>query len=973
MRTRRIVLAFLLAAGPAAAADRTEEDLLFARQLVTRGLTDMADKVLDGLIASGQPDAVRAGHYGKALATKQQATLARNKLLQDVEEGNPPRVTREDVVKLYEAAKPRIEEYVAQRKDAAGEAAFLLAELLEEYAEFLTGSEEAYDALPDERAKLVDANKDKAAQLFEQAVENYRRVFDEGKDKIAKDDQSSAAYVQVTEAEYRKAIARFRWACIYPKGAQFIHNIETAEEELDTFLNRHYEELFGGYAMLHLGICSYERMIRLGDEGAGQTALDYFSTLYTEVNEDPTNPATSDVVARAFWWYARTANALALQKGALKKAQPIFFENAIRCGQELPQKVKHGIRNHPALLTRLEIADAYAARGDYNSAVSIAGDALTAARAEGNRRIDRLVTAKLTDWVASLTASGTIAPGLLFQIGESLNAQNRTANAITFYEKAISGSVTEEDKDKFARNAALRIAEAYRKDRRPYASALVAWRLVEDYLASGQDEDSPFHQTASEACATARNAWKTISEATKNPADEAQYKKVLETFRSKFPGHPDNSDADFANALDVYSKGRFEEAAKLFREINPASANYWRAQRLVPDCYRQLAFQDTANAAKWHEQALTDARALIQLAVSKGSDPSAMKTKQHGELNAVLALASLQRWEETIQAVDAYLAAYPDDFPKRGLEIKAKIDGHLALSQLDEAEAALRVLKQKQAGSPYRRAANRDVFFALKKKYKEMATGKTRTETALRAADLWQEEVEAQTNPDQAYSYQLGDVLMDAERFEDAAGAFEQAAASTKDPQQASGYTLLAARAQFKAILKAKDMPPPERIKALEKTRQLFTDFLIPDAAKRDGILKKLADPGGWPSKEEWGLVKRRAEELLTAAEVYGETSPPGGLDGRWIGIRLLQHQQSFTKARHDPENPALDEFIPLWWEGAELMLKLYVSIAESGGEPAKAAKSKGTQWANKLLVEYPDMDGQERVERVRVYAGRLK
>ena len=54
-------------------------------------------------------------------------------------------------------------------------------------------------------------------------------------------------------------------------------------------------------------------------------------------------------------------------------------------------------------------------------------------------------------------------------------------------------------------------------------------------------------------------------------------------------------------------------------------------------------------------------------------------------------------------------------------------------------------------------------------------------------------------------------------------------------------------------------------------------------------------------------------------------------------------------------------------------MLKLYVSIAESGGEPAKTAKGKGSQFANKLMVEFPDMDGKERVERIRVLAGRLK
>ena len=100
--------------------------------------------------------------------------------------------------------------------------------------------------------------------------------------------------------------------------------------------------------------------------------------------------------------------------------------------------------------------------------------------------------------------SGALEPELLFQIGSSLVAQGRTANAITFFEKAITASTSEDQKEKVAYKAQLAIARAYRADRRYFASAKVAMGLVDLFLKGDADPDSDFGLIAGEACDQAR-------------------------------------------------------------------------------------------------------------------------------------------------------------------------------------------------------------------------------------------------------------------------------------------------------------------------------------------------------------------------------------------------------------------------------------------------------------------------------------
>ena len=169
---QRSVLILLLACGPAIAD--SDQDLKYALRPGARGMKKMALKILTDLENSSDPVAARAGRFGKARLTKFEAELARSRFLRALREGSEPTVSREDVIALYKDAAPKVEEYVKARPDN-DDARFLLGELLQEYAEFLTGADYP-EAQAEVREELLSANKQEAARLFEGAIESFKKV-----------------------------------------------------------------------------------------------------------------------------------------------------------------------------------------------------------------------------------------------------------------------------------------------------------------------------------------------------------------------------------------------------------------------------------------------------------------------------------------------------------------------------------------------------------------------------------------------------------------------------------------------------------------------------------------------------------------------------------------------------------------------------------------------------------------------------
>jgi hypothetical protein len=978
MTYRRIAAILLLA--QVGRADTTE-DLEFATRLAARGLEDMAFQILDALEKNPDPNAARAGRYGKAALERGQATIKRGRFIRDLEDGIPPRVTREEVLSAYADAKPKIEDFVTNRPDNL-DARFLLAALLQEYAEFLTGRDYP-DALAAEREKLVSENSAEADKLFQAAIGHYDEVAKrmamalQGKEP----DLSDPNYQMLTQAQYQSANAVMRLALLYLKGPKFNYNSEAAIEKLDAFLGEHFQELHGAFAMKDLGTINYERGLRLGQRDDMETGANYFRQIITDVPEDPAVKDTSNVIAEALYWYARASNALALGEGALGKPQPAWFDNAITVAAQLREKLKHDPKNPWALKALLQVAQAYAAQNRLKDAVAVAGEVLASARVTGQRQVAKDATDLLTPWVGRVSGVGTLAAELLFEMGEALSAQGRTANAIAFYEKAVASAATEEERLKVGYPGLVRIAREYRKDRRNFAAAEVAGRVIADYVKdAGRSELSDFGATAADACNLARLAWKDIADATKRAQDDAEYKRVRELFVKEFPGHPENSDQAFATARELFAKKRYEQAAQQLADIPTSSRNYWQAQRMVPGCYRQLAIdeKDAEQAKTWHEKALAAAQNLAAMA-AKGmaDDPQVASSRQTGDLYVSLSLASLQKWPEALAAIDTYLSRYGDALIQRGAEFVVKIDAHLAMNQLPQAEAALAaMLKRAPPGAPTRYASY-TVFKALFEAYHKLESGPERVSMAGRAAAILEGWLETQKDVGWDLKYRLGQVLFDARRYGDAAEAFE--AASTLAPNdRKQQLTLAAAEAKYQQTLTATDVSTPDKVANLAKVRDLFTDVLIPpdpkDPEKKEQlkILQELANPTGYPRRETFDRVKKMPQALYVAAQIYAKSSP-AGIDGRYLAIRLVTLLHEFTIPTPQPGKPQLDEFIPIWWDAAELKLRTYIEIAQHGGAKEKEQAALGLGFARKLAYENPKMDGPQRVAAVAALEAQLK
>jgi len=975
---RSLATAVLLLSAASASAD-TREDLEFATRLARRGMTDIAQSLLNRMAQASDPALAKAGRYGLAAVTKEQASIARGEFLRALREARAPRQTREAILALFAKALPDVEQFVEGQPNDM-DAVNLLASLLREYAEFLVGNEYPPE-MAAEQAKLLEENRKEAEKHFEKAAGHYERLVGELRKQLKPDaDYDDPVALAVATAQFNRAQMLAAWAGILPAGATFLNRNSAAIEALDEFSAEHYEDLYGALAMLELGKAWVLKGTRLGGVDDVETGINYFNELFTRVQVDPAEPATGRVVGEAIFAFAEAGNVLARGAGKIK-ANPVYYDRVKGLANEIDSRMKSEARSYWAARARLEVAEAFAATGGFDRAVSLAGDALAAARAEGFGSIVRDATQRLTRWVGNVGSAGSLDPGLLLQIGESLAAQDRVASAVTFFEKAIAAA-RGEDAERIAAAARLRMAQAFRKDRRPFAAARVAMAVVDSFLAkAGADESSPLGQIAGDACDLARNALRDVSSQSKQASDDQEFQRVGAIFREKFPGHPANSDAAYQQAMYLWTNGDFAAAAESFRQIAPSSRNYWSAQWHVPASLVEVARKEKdAEKAKAAWPAVAEAaREVVAAAEKAGDDPKAKSARQYAHFYRALALHETAQWKEALASIDDYLARYPEPFAQAGKEFDLKLQAHLALGELAAAEAALEALKTKVPGSRYFPKCNFDVFQALRAAYEKLPDGEERSAIARRAAKLWEARLGDQAQANTVGYFTYGKVLEAAGLWEEAADAYESAARTAEeDPkyrENAIQFKRLAAKMNFKAALTLKNDASrrAEYLNILNDTWPLFTDVLIEDKAAQPEIVKALGDWQKYPTRPQFDKIKKNPEMLLTTAEVYVETQPHGA-DGRWAAIRLCNVLQGLVPPTPNPNKPGSEELVPFYWGAAELKVRAYADIARtSTGQDGRQAAKDGLAFVTKITFEFPTLDGEERLKRILAYKAELE
>ncbi|MCZ6572911.1 MAG: hypothetical protein O7C98_07045 [Planctomycetota bacterium] len=945
-------------------------DLKFAQRLGGSGFYEMATKVYDDMIAAGGKSA-QAGEYGKAMLVKQRAERGMARFLADLEQGRAPRENRDEIMKLFEAAEPDIRTFVDQNPGQV-EARFDLAKLLVNWARFLTGANYPEEML-EKTKELAGKNRDQADALFRKAVQEFEAV---AKEYSQKADEKSV--LRATLAGYHAAEAVFQWALIHPPGSvKRIYNLDTAIEALDNFNAEHYEQAIGQWALLILGKCFARKGMETKNRNEDlNIALNYFENLFTDLKEDPANPDLSKLIAEGFYWYIKTSNTLASGEG-LRKAKPEYWENSLRAGDLMAGKLVQGAKLRRALQARLLVAHAQAARGDIGGAIGIAGDVLKAARFERMARVAREATETLTGWLSSAGGNLTLGADLLYQIGDSLLAQKNYTDAVAAYQQAATAAQAVEDTDKWG-DCWVQIANAFYKDNRNYAAAMSGMVLVDAFLKSGESEETNLGGTASDACNLARLSWKRISETSKSSGDRGEYEKIVDLFRTRFPGHRENADSAYSQARETYGRKEYAAAAEAFRAIGKTSKNYWAAQKRVPIAWYNLATararQGDAEGQKAAVEAgLKASQELKVLAEAGGNTRQAKGALQSGMAYTALGLRKLEHWDEALKAADAYLLAYPGELKLKGEEFDIKARGHLARNELDQAEAAFKALIARAPAYKGVPALQFALYKGLRAGYKKLEEGsKERQGLASRAADLFEAYVERSDQKGANALATLGQLYLDAGKFDAAGEAYAGAADAISDPARKESWTLRAAMAQLEA---AKLSPnQAERLRKLAEVAELFSKVIVKDEAKRGEVLRKLGNPNAYPSKDTFNEIKRRPETLLLAAKVFKDASPEGA-DGRWVAVRLVNYIHTFTKPMKDSAKPQLDRYISVWWNAAQLQLETYLLLAQEdpSGAVGRKAGQTGFRAVTILNAQYMKMDGPKRLAAFKKLAVELK
>ncbi|MFB3065004.1 MAG: hypothetical protein ACE10D_00685, partial [Planctomycetota bacterium] len=218
----------------------------------------------------------------------------------------------------------------------------------------------------------------------------------------------------------------------------------------------------------------------------------------------------------------------------------------------------------------------------------------------------------------------------------------------------------------------------------------------------------------------------------------------------------------------------------------------------------------------------------------------------------------------------------------------------------------------------------------------------------------------------------LGQLYLDAGKFDAAGEAYAGAADAISDPARKENWTLRAAMAQLEAAKLSSNQA--ERLRKLAEVAELFSKVIVKDEAKRGEVLRKLGNPNAYPSKDTFNEIKRRPETLLLAAKVFKDASPEGA-DGRWVAVRLVNYIHTFTKPMKDSAKPQLDRYISVWWNAAQLQLETYLLLAQEdpSGAVGRKAGQTGFRAVTILNAQYMKMDGPKRLAAFKKLAVELK
>jgi tetratricopeptide (TPR) repeat protein len=681
-----------LAAEPAAAARK--DDLTFARALVERGWTVVAEPVIERGLAGGGAEKERFRVLQADLLLKAARRIG----------GAQPRA------EAFKRAFVVLDDLLAGAGKDPGPAGVELGEFL--VTSCSTVAEEARKETEAARAaelkkravKMVDAASAIFTARLEAAQKSGGAPAKAGEDSEDEQGAGSASREEM-DAAFNAARVEYERGLVLDDKVEREAALRGAIRKLEDF-QASYADTLQAYQSANLvGQCWNE----LGDFRKAAQAFEGAASLAEQFKDGSgqphvNHPVAAEIIQRALYFKAQASN----RAGKPADARAAV-DRAIRLFPE--------VRKRPiGLALRIEGGQAFAKQAKYREAEAalrevVQDDPEGPGGAQARERLGDLIGK------GDSRMEGDLGP-----IIEGLFQKNEVARAIRILRQALArfdlqGSLDAAAKRDLAEKAPpvlMWLGKAYDKSERNREAALVFEELMERY---------PAHKLAPEAAFQSVRSRLLANAAASSKFDQERYEEDLKRLTDKYPRSPQAAAGQFLKAEEAMKAGKFDDAVRLYLAV-PETAGQYRDTALYQAglaAWSRAVRTPSLKDAKPHydraEKILKDTLAACTKE-EPGQDPDRAQNRARVRVAARVKLAdiysssAIKRFPEALQVIDATQKEDSPDPDQVALLNQSRVRTLSALGRLDDAVQAYQALRQSHPSTRLLASLCREVAMA---------------------------------------------------------------------------------------------------------------------------------------------------------------------------------------------------------------------------------------------------------------------
>jgi tetratricopeptide (TPR) repeat protein len=517
-------------------------ELKYAEKLAGQMQFDMAKDICENIIKAASDDRTRfSANLALARIIKTEARFVLSQELHNTLKDQALVILKE-IIKKY-----------PDDPDSA-DAKFEIAEILLDHT---AGLQERIKKESDIEVKIK--LKQELENTYSEALRYLKEMIDKYNDELSKPNNPVRAEElteNLMEAEYRYGVNHYYYGISYDKGSdRFKSVLQEGIKNLEAFIQK-YENSRAFDAAYYCGLCYYE----LGDY---KKAAEYFNMAshvfirWLKVNAPRPEEALEELkesIQKAFWNYARNANAIKDYKLAIKIVDDLI--------KEFPQS-----RDYYMELALIEQAYAYHSIGDkkgLETIRTIASGGTGAARYAGEI-IERIID-----------EGKNITPDMMLISINNAFDKRKYPEAIAKAQALMNmlSDAPDEEKAKYLPQAFFLMGESFRLQKPGrYYEAIIAYEGI--YL------NPKYKNIKYEASCYGAVAMKLAAECYlvmgikgDDPEGRQKHLELMKLLAETWPDSPEAQESSYNLAESLRLEGKYTEAAQAYKKVPPASRYY---------------------------------------------------------------------------------------------------------------------------------------------------------------------------------------------------------------------------------------------------------------------------------------------------------------------------------------------------------------------------------------------------------------